>query len=124
MKTALKWITSKAIWWALMALPILSYAIYLIHASEGTAEITSFYNWITGKFGATFNSSDLATQLLNIPAFKGMLDTLAIGEETLKSALFIGQYMIMITFIHLLTDVLLALPRITMKFFDKGGLTD
>ena len=124
MKTALKWITSKAIWWALMALPVLSYAIYLIHAAEGTAEILSFYNWITDKFGAAFNSADLATQLLNIQAFREMLDTLAIGEEALKSALFIGQYMVMITFIHLLTDVLLALPRITIKFFDKGGLTD
>lgn len=124
MKTALKWITSKAIWWALMALPVLSYAIYLIHAAEGTAEITSFYNWISTKFDATFNTGDLATQLLNIPAFKEMLNTLAIGEQAFKSVLFIGQYMIMITFIHLLTDVLLALPRITMKFFDKGGLTD
>ena len=124
MKKVLKWITSKAIWWALMALPVISYAIYIIHASEGAGAIMSFYNWITQNFGAHFNTGDLATQLIEIPAFKEMLDTLAIGEETLKSTLFIGQYMIIATFIHLLTDVLLALPRITIKMFDKGGLTD
>lgn len=124
MKTVLKWITSKAIWWFLMALPVIGYAIYILHASEGTGAIMSFYTWITQNFGATFNTGDFATQLIEVPAFKEMLDTLAIGNETFKSALFIGQYMILITFIHLLTDVLLALPRITMKFFEKGGLTD
>lgn len=125
MKTALKWVTSKAIWWFLMAMPVISYAIYIIHASEGTNnQISSFYSWLTAIYGAHFNTGDLATQLINIPAFKEMLETLAIGEEALKSTLFIGQYMIIVTFIHLLTDVLLALPRITIKMFDKGGLTD
>lgn len=124
MKTVLNWITSKAIWWLLMALPVLSYGIYMLHASEGTGAIMSFYTWISQNFGAAFNKGDFATQLIEIPAFKEMLDTLAIGEEGFKSALFVGQYMIIVTFIHLLTDVLLALPRIIIKMFDKGGLTD
>lgn len=124
MKRVLNWITSKAIWWLLMAMPLLSYIIYMLHASEGTEPIINFYTWVIHIFGAAFNTGDLATQLIEIPAFKTMLDTLAIGEEALKSALFIGQYMIIVTFIHLLTDVLLALPRITIKMFDKGGLTD
>ena len=103
-----------------MILPVLTYALTFIHVRE---QQPTFLQHLQTNYAFT-NTTGLLTTLYDNESFKEMLDTLNISEGTYRAVGYTMSYMVLIEFVHLVTDFILMLPRIVSKAFTKWGLTD
>ena len=110
-KKKISHIFDKLFWGFIMLLPLLVYVIYILK----TGNIYSLENVFT-DFGFGIDTTSVIYQTFisifgssgSIPAFLGNGFILYI------------TYIVLVELIHLIVDILLYIPRIAMKFLDKG----
>lgn len=120
MTKVIKFINTRAFWFMLLILPIVIYAFTYIRAQ--TAPPT-FKVFLEEKFEFT-SASGITTELYANTSFKDFLDSINVSENTFITAGYMMNYMLLIEVIHLITDVVLMLPRLIQKGFKKMGLGD
>lgn len=103
-----------------MILPVLTYALTFINVRETQP---TYIQHLQQNYAFT-ETTGILSELYENVSFKEMLETLNISEGTYKAVGYTMSYMILIEFVHLMTDFLLMLPRLIQKFFSKWGLTD
>lgn len=118
MTKVIKFINTRAFWFMLMILPIIIYAFSYIKAQTPPP---TFKVFLEEKFEFT-STTGMTNDLYAIPEFKQFLDTINVSKDTFITAGYLMNYMILIEIIHLITDVILMLPRLIQKGFRKIGL--
>lgn len=115
MRTAIKFLTTKGVWFLLLILPIVTYAFtfWNVRTTQPT-----FKQHMESEFGFT-GATGITDDLYSNTAFKDFLDSVNISEETFKTAGYVMSYMVLVEFIHLITDLMLCLPRIVQRFINK-----
>lgn len=123
-KRSVNLIYDKLVWGVLFLLPILLYSFYLLRELNTESTLLSIEDFLTqaGLFftdrtlSEVVSSSPVASMFFNIfeNGFNGIM--YVTGSKFLSWYL---MYMIFIELLHLCVDVILLLPRITRKFFDK-----
>jgi hypothetical protein len=114
-KKKISHICDKLFWGFLMILPLLVYLVYIIKNGNiypleqvftdfgfGIDTSSIIYQTFTSIFGVVTGST------ANIPAFLS------------NGVILYITYIVLIEIIHLIVDILLYIPRIAMKFLDKG----
>ena len=120
MTKVIKFINTRAFWFMLMILPIVIYAFSYIKAQTPPP---TFKVFLEEKFEFT-STTGITNELYANTSFKEFLDSINVSENTFKTAGYLMNYMILIESIHLITDVILMLPRLIQKGFRKIGLGD
>lgn len=118
MTKLVKFINVKLFWIALLMLPIITYSITYIRATETPP---TFKTFIENQYELTAVTG-ITDELYNNQSVKDMLNSINISENTFKTIGYMMNYMILIEMIHLITDVILMLPRLIQKGFKKIGL--
>ena len=123
-KRSVNLIYDKLIWGVLFLLPILLYSYYLLCGLNSESTLLSIEDFLrqAGLFftdkslSEVVSSSPVASMFFSIfeNGFNGIM--YVTGSKFLSWYL---MYMIFIELLHLCVDVILLLPRITRKFFDK-----
>lgn len=141
----------RAIWSILLVLPLITYTIHTITHEETTIveTITNTYNednyeikepietskntqkvnhnrnlkqHMEEYYGLKTNTGDIVTQLIDNSTFKEFIDTINITEDTLYTVFYIGEWLIVIEIIQLITDIIMWLPRLTKKWLNRQGM--
>ena len=120
MTKVIKFINTRAFWIMLMILPIVIYTFSYIKEETPT---TKYKVFLEEKFEFT-STTGITNTLYANASFKEFLDTINVSENTFKTAGYMMNYMILIESIHLITDVILMLPRLIQKGLRKMGLGD
>lgn len=123
-KRTVNLIVDKIVWGVILLLPILLYVIYLI-SYEG--DFTTFYDFTTflANTNMFFNYNSLDEIVSMSPVARMFFDIFENGFNGIMGVTgsdFLAwylMYMIFVEFFHLCVDVILILPRVCRKFFDK-----
>lgn len=114
-KKKISHIFDKLFWGLVMLLPLIVYVVYIIKTGNiysfdlvftdfgfGLDTSNVIYTTLTSIFGVVVGGTS------NIPAFIS------------NGVMLYITYIVLIELIHLVVDILLYIPRIAMKFIDKG----
>lgn len=121
MTKVIKFIQNRGFWFALLILPIITYGIINLHNTYDTLPDFKGYLEQTYTFTAT---NGFTAELYKNASFKSFLDSINVSENTFYTAGYLMNWMILIESIHMITDVVLMLPRLIQKGFRKMGLGD
>lgn len=108
-------IFDKMFWGLVMALPLLVYVFYIIK----TGNIYSFESVFT-DFGFGIDTSGVIFQTFSSLFGVTAGSSSAIAAFTGNGIILYITYIVLVELIHLIVDCLLYIPRIAMKFLDKG----
>ena len=122
MTKVVKFIQNRGFWFALLILPIITYAIINIHNTYDT--LPDFKGYLEQTYNFTTTTTAFTAKLYSNAGFKEFLDTLNVSENTFYTAGYLMNWMILVECIHMITDVVLMLPRLIQKGFRKMGLGD
>lgn len=118
MTKLVKFISSRGFWFMLLVLPLIIYAFTYFRAQTTPP---TFKLFLENQFEFT-SASGLTTELYANESFKDFLDSINISKNAFITAGYLMNYMILVELVHLLTDVILMLPRLIQKGFSKMGL--
>ena len=118
MTKVVKFIQNRGFWFALLILPIITYGIMYLHASETTPNFTTF---LETKY-EFISTNGFTSELYNNESFRSFLNSLNVSGNTFYAVGYLMNWMILIECIHMITDVVLMLPRLIQKAFKKMGL--
>lgn len=128
-KRTINYCFDKILWGIIMLLPIILYLAFIIFYLNGQRDLTSlpaindlsFYrvmSYIFGWFDTRLPEDNIFYSVFN-DIFLDNFNFLFDSSSSFSFILWYAVYLIMIEFLHILVDVLLLLPRICRKFFDK-----
>lgn len=121
MTKIVKFIQNRGFWFALLILPIITYAFTYLHNPVENTE--AFKGFLEGNYAFTATTG-FTSELYSNVSFKEFLDSLNISQDTFYTAGYLMNWIILIECIHMITDVVLMLPRLIQKGFRKMGLGD
>lgn len=120
MTKVINFIQNRGFWFALLILPIITYGIMYLHASETAPTLKTY---LETKYEFT-SANGFTAELYSNTSFKEFLDSLNVSQNTFYTAGYLMNWMILVECIHMITDVVLMLPRLIQKGFKKMGLGD
>lgn len=114
-KKKISHICDKVFWGLIMLLPLIVYVVYIIK----NGSIYSLENVFT-DFGFGINTDNVIYQTF-ISIFGVVAGSTASIPAFLSNGVILYiTYIVIVELIHLIVDCLLYIPRIAMKFLDKG----
>lgn len=121
MTKVVKFIQNRGFWFALLILPIITYGIIYIHNAYDT--LPDFKGYLEQTYSFT-STNGFTEKLYSNASFKSFLDSINVTQNTFYTTGYLMNWMILIECIHMITDVVLMLPRLIQKGFRKMGLGD
>lgn len=120
MTKVINFIQNRGFWFALLILPIITYALQYLHMADTAPTLKKY---LEGTFEFT-STNGFTAILYSNASFKSFLDSLNISQNAFYTAGYLMNWMILVECIHMITDVVLMLPRLIQKGFKKMGLGD
>ena len=124
-KRTINFCVDKILWGVIMLLPILLYVIYLISIKDTAVQVLGFepFLQLTGLYFENMSITDVVSSSPVAKMFYNIFEAGFEGIGYLTGDSYVISwymyYLIMVEFLHLCVDVILIIPRVCRKFFDK-----